>query len=80
MSPLKIVITILGVPLIDWVVLERLEMNFPSYTDPYRYWPLTWPRIISLVVLEAAILLSQAIPSANRPGFRRCSCPRHSSG
>lgn len=52
MFPVNAILMFLVVPLWDWIGIDKIALQFSG--NPYRYWPLTGPRLISLLVLEIA--------------------------
>ena len=52
MFPLNTIVIMLFVALWDWVAMDRFAGYF--FGNPYRYWPLTRPRLASVVLLEIA--------------------------
>ena len=52
MFPLKAIMIMLFVALWDWVAMDRFAGQF--FGNPYRYWPLTRPRLASVLLLEIA--------------------------
>ena len=60
MFPLKALAIVLFVLLWDWVTMDKFAREF--FGNPYRYWPLTRPRLASVLLLEIAAVSACFFP------------------
>jgi len=60
MFPVNAILVLLFVPLWDWICIDKIALEFSG--NPYRYWPLTGPRLISLLLLEIAAVSGCFLP------------------